>query len=592
MSKKFLSPIKLAQGATVPATGSAGELFYNTTDLKVYSHNGTSWVAAGGGVTNSATAPTSPANGDVWFNTTEGTMFVYYSDGTSNQWVEATSPKQSIESYQIPAGSIMAWGGSTAPTNWMLADGTAVSRTTYASLFAAIGITYGSGDGSTTFNLPDLRGRVGVGKNTGTFTTLGSTGGAETHTLQVSEMPSHTHIQDPHTHSRVTAQTGSVTGKVQIGGSATTNDYFYVDATTATNQYTGGSGAHNNLQPYIVLNYIIKYSAGETPGDSELATRIGNVEVVNNATPLSPNYVINGALDYWQRSTSAAQGGNSSGYPSADRIRVISSGASSPAITLARSTDVPAGIGAQYSAAMSWSSNISGGDIILHHGIENGKFLFAGKTITVSFYAKASTAIQSKFDFDQDYSETFFNLTTSWARYSYTITLPSTYATSRPSGSAGNDNVEMRFIRFTSVSSASNTVYFTGLQVEEGSKTTPFRRSAPSLQAELAACQRYYEVLIPPSSVTGAGFINSATAAYIHLPFRVTKRASASVTYVGTIGGIAALWTGGGNAATNFTSPGGTDSAYGVVTTSGLSAGQAIMFTTSSAVRIVADCEI
>jgi hypothetical protein len=181
---------------------------------------------------------------------------------------------------------------------------------------------------------------------------------------------------------------------------------------------------------------------------------------------------------------------------------------------------------------MSWSSNISGGDIIVHQGIENGKYLFAGKTVTVSFYAKAATAIQSKSDFDQDYGETFFNLTTSWARYSYTITLPSTYATSRPGTAAANDNVELRLIRFTSVSSASNTIYFTGLQLEEGSVATTFRRSASSLQAELAACQRYLYAMTPTNNLGDITYAMATSGTELNgaVKFPVIMRAAPTLT--------------------------------------------------------------
>lgn len=91
MSRKFLSPIKLAQGASNPSTGSAGELFFNTTDVKVYAHNGTTWVPSGGGVTVSATAPSTPIAGDAWYDTVDGTLYVYYNDGTSSQWVEVAA---------------------------------------------------------------------------------------------------------------------------------------------------------------------------------------------------------------------------------------------------------------------------------------------------------------------------------------------------------------------------------------------------------------------------------------------------------------------------------------------------------------------
>ena len=286
MSKKFLSPIKLAQGTSTPSTGSSGELFYNTTDSKIYTHNGTAWVASGGGVTNSATIPSNPSNGDAWFNTNEGTLFIYYSDGTSSQWVEATAPKQGVESYQLPAGSIMAWGGSVAPTNWLIADGSAISRTTYASLFAAIGTTYGVGDGSTTFNLPDFRGRIPVGKNAATFGTLGATGGSETHVHGSSGMTAGAYVGYWATRSGASWTATNSGGFSAPGGSTTTG-------TNATAIF-GNTDSGSSLQPYQVVNYIIKYSAGEAPGDSELATRVGTLETSARPVELGGTGVVSG----------------------------------------------------------------------------------------------------------------------------------------------------------------------------------------------------------------------------------------------------------------------------------------------------------
>lgn len=149
----------------------------------------------------------------------------------------------------MPAGVMAIWGTASAPTGWLICDGTAVSRSTYAALFAVIGTTYGTGNGSTTFNLPNLQGRVPVGKNSGTFSTLGSTGGAETHTLTYTEMPAHTHsYQDGY-------PSASAGWYAQSGGA------YNIRTNTDTGKTTGSAGsggAHNNLQPYIVLNYIIK----------------------------------------------------------------------------------------------------------------------------------------------------------------------------------------------------------------------------------------------------------------------------------------------------------------------------------------------
>lgn len=145
------------------------------------------------------------------------------------------------------AGAVIPYAGSSAPTGFLLCDGSTVSRTTYADLFAVTSTTYGVGDGSTTFNLPDLQGSIPVGRDAGQteFDTLGETGGAKTHTLTEAEMPAHTHG----TAARFNGGTGSFENIA--GSGSATNASLDTDS-------TGGGGAHNNLQPYITLNYIIK----------------------------------------------------------------------------------------------------------------------------------------------------------------------------------------------------------------------------------------------------------------------------------------------------------------------------------------------
>lgn len=146
------------------------------------------------------------------------------------------------------SGEVEMWAGATAPAGWLLCDGSAVSRTTYAALFTVIGTTYGSGDGSTTFNLPNLKGKVPVGLDAsqGEFDALGETGGANTHTLTTTEMPSHVH--------------GLSVFKYNSGGSGVRLSYASdgLNGFGETTIGSGGGAAHNNLQPYIVLNYIIK----------------------------------------------------------------------------------------------------------------------------------------------------------------------------------------------------------------------------------------------------------------------------------------------------------------------------------------------
>lgn len=138
-----------------------------------------------------------------------------------------------------PAGVVEAYAGSTVPAGYLSCDGSLVSRTTYAALYAAIGDTYGAGDGSTTFALPDLERRVVVGAGgTGTTTladTVGATGGAETHTLTVAEVPAHNHG------ARTAAAPGHVhrSGSLSAGSSGSAHVHTIDLSLTPAAQATG-----------------------------------------------------------------------------------------------------------------------------------------------------------------------------------------------------------------------------------------------------------------------------------------------------------------------------------------------------------------
>lgn len=153
----------------------------------------------------------------------------------------------------IPTGSIIQFAGQTAPAGFLICDGSAISRNNYSDLFNTIGTAYGAGDESTTFNIPNLKGRVPVGLNSNDtdFDTLGETGGEKAHTLTVQEMPTHNHAVSTNINcSSFGTNNALVRG---AGGEIEVKD---------SSQYINNSGdgqAHNNLQPYIVLNYIIKY---------------------------------------------------------------------------------------------------------------------------------------------------------------------------------------------------------------------------------------------------------------------------------------------------------------------------------------------
>lgn len=192
-------------------------------------------------------------------------------------------------------GEIYMYAGSVAPSGFLLCDGSSVSRSTYAELFDVIGTNFGQGDGSTTFGIPDLRGRVIVGASANH--SLAETGGEETHQLVSAEIPVHSHGIPSHGHaSTIKATTPQLThtitqpaftyaapsGNSKCIGSGGYKGTTSTDATrsanlaisnhaaaactksggvtdrAAFNSATSGAGdAHNNMQPYVTLNYVI-----------------------------------------------------------------------------------------------------------------------------------------------------------------------------------------------------------------------------------------------------------------------------------------------------------------------------------------------
>lgn len=174
-------------------------------------------------------------------------------DGTN--WYEVARHETLVIPPSVPTGNISMWGTDTAPTGYLLCYGQAISRATYADLFAVIATTFGTGDGSTTFNLPDYRGRFPLGQddmggssaNRVTATeadNLGQASGAETHTLSTAEMPAHTHSYNASPKNSAASSGGNPNTTVTVTGDTTGS--------------AGGGGAHNNMPPYQTINFIIK----------------------------------------------------------------------------------------------------------------------------------------------------------------------------------------------------------------------------------------------------------------------------------------------------------------------------------------------
>ena len=210
-------------------------------------------------------------------------------DGNNAASVQQVADAVSVSQ---PTGAIVMYGAAAAPSGWLLADGSDVSRTTFADLFAVVGTTFGIGDGSTTFGLPNLEGRVAVGRDAGdaAFDVLGETGGSAD-----AVVVSHDHVTNidhnhgststtaagSHAHEPEGAATDFITSSgggsqaVDWGGAgsqtprlstatATVGDHSHdvdlpaLGTTNKTSTAAGVAAADQNLQPYLVLNYIIK----------------------------------------------------------------------------------------------------------------------------------------------------------------------------------------------------------------------------------------------------------------------------------------------------------------------------------------------
>ena len=337
--------------------------------IELYASNGTARIGAGTTLNGTAgslvigshlklnDAALGTANNRPFANGTAGNAgLLRYNDTNKSAEIYDGSVWADVGYYAgTPLGAIIAYPSNTAPSDsFRLCDGDAVSRSTYADLYNLFlstpnGLsTYGAGNGISTFNLPDIRGRTIVGKNGGTFSTIGQAGGTETVTLLESQMPSHTHplsvsvsstfsgygantnsdgghghtITDPgHTHlydrikfsnpqvsnaSQYTvmrhdqgweqARTHTETTGITVDAVGQHSHYYtpsgsVSSSASASMTATGGNSSHNNLQPYIVLNYFIKVMKESTPYNGSVRTC--DVRVKQNISLVSPEEAIN-----------------------------------------------------------------------------------------------------------------------------------------------------------------------------------------------------------------------------------------------------------------------------------------------------------
>jgi microcystin-dependent protein len=162
----------------------------------------------------------------------------------------------------IPSGAMLMWGTSSAPSGWLLCDNTAVSRTTYADLFAVIGTTFGVGDGSTTFNLPDYRQRFPLGKAaSGTGSTLAGTGGTIDHLHTADPASATSTSAGSHNHGGATGTPSATVAATNLTGSAASTTHTHSISTDGAHTHDVDIASFNTgtaNPPFLSINFIIK----------------------------------------------------------------------------------------------------------------------------------------------------------------------------------------------------------------------------------------------------------------------------------------------------------------------------------------------
>lgn len=249
--------------------------------LKITTQAGGALSLNGGssGPVNINNISSGPINLDQATNVTGALTVTGAINQTGNLSTSGTITSFGIPVYPTLIGQVFPYLGSIVPPGCLALDGSAISRTTYSTLFALIGTTFGVGDGTTTFNLPDLRRRTVIGSG-GTAVgsigiTIGSTGGEELHTMTQSELVAHTHTISQNTTS------------ASSGGGVTV-------ATTAGTVATGSTGSStpfNVMQPTIVLMYAVIASYTLSPTASSLGTTTGSHTGGTSVTVTGVNFI-------------------------------------------------------------------------------------------------------------------------------------------------------------------------------------------------------------------------------------------------------------------------------------------------------------
>ena len=546
-----------------PVNGQAyGAYIYNATVGAWQSKEDPATVAV-----TSDVAPSSANNGDIWYNTTTGVSYVYYNDGNSGQWVEiVSSAVPNLNTKANLDGGNSFTGTQTFGTPIGLSSGgtnaslTGVNGGVVWSSATALGIIAAGTSGQVLKSngaaapswqtldlsyLPDAAFKKSVKAATTANITLSGTQTIDGIALVAGDRVlvknqttasqngiydvasgSWTRPADANLASEMGGAVVNVDSGTQ-GGQLWTTSFKTTDTlgTTAMNWYR-----------VVDTSYTIPVSQGGTN-----ATTVTGAQT-NLQIPLSPNYIINGGFDIWQRGTSFSN--PASGSYTADRWKVTHDGTGATR-TVTRQTFTPgaapvAGYESpyfiRYATSVAGSANTY--QVILQP-IEDVR-TFAGQTVTVSFWAKADATRTIFCNLTQYFgvggSSTVYtpgiptiSVGTAWTRYSFTANVPS--ISGKTIGSDSSLILEIGMPPATVL-----TFDFWGVQIELGSVATVFRRNAPSLQAEIAACQRYFVAFGSSKSTSnafyyGAGSMYQTTLGVASLVLPVEMRVTPTLSF-------------------------------------------------------------
>ncbi len=568
-----------------------------------------------GGISVGIVPPEDAAEGDAWFDSTDGSLYVRYNDGTDGS--ETLSP------YTINSNASASVRGYTTALQMIATYDSANSRYSVAYTYALSATSYSFSNATLAGSLViggqtvwSPSGQYAISQNSTVVLSSGTvlvsvTPGqnfnlTSTHSVETTNInPSFSLVPTGASSDTrlITVATGSSSQWVQVKANSALEASILTRISAVESRSTKIEAANavrvanaterDSVYPAPVqgntvfradLGYEEKYYAAynaTTNPDGTTGT-IGWYEYRGGA-PLSKNYLLNSDFKIGQRIAPIETGAQvSSGSYGFDRWRTTFAGSNN---------------WLQYTqngaALWAYGSNTSIG---LEQRFESKDVRhLSGKTLTLSFDTSVNaTGVTLTVDFILPSS------TDNWASSGSikTVSIPAPTSITRTSVTINNisSNVERGLsVKVSFVNAAGNidTARIKNIQLEEGPVATFFRTNTNNPQAELAACQRYYEILVTPNGVSGAGFNNNGTVVYVTQQFKVTKRATPDVSYVGNLSGITTLWSGSGIAATAFSAVSTTESSrMNISVAGGLTTGQAVALATSSAVSIVASAEL